>query len=81
MAGRRMHLLVTVEDGALAKMSDVVARLKKSGLTNVKRMDTIGIVSGEAVPSRVAAIRKVSGVRAVEESARIQLPSPDAPIQ
>ena len=77
----KKHLLVTIDDDALNDMPSVVARLKKAGLTKVKAMESIGIVSGDAAESKVAALGKVRGVRAVEEDARIQLPEPGDPIQ
>lgn len=81
MTAGKKHLLVTINDDALDKMERVVARLKKAGLTNIQTMDTIGIVYGDAAPLKVASLSKVSGVRAVEESAPIQLAPPDDPIQ
>jgi hypothetical protein len=81
MAVSKKHLLVTIDDASQAKMDKVVANLKKAGLTNIQQMKSIGIVSGEAAPSKIEALKKVPGVVAVEESSWIQLPPPDAPIQ
>ena len=81
MATRKMHLLVTLDDESIDKIDSVVANLRKAGLTKVKKMETIGIVSGEADPAKVEKLKKVQGVRAVEESAWMQLPPPDSPIQ
>jgi hypothetical protein len=77
----RRQLLITLDDDVLDAPDAVVARLKRAGLTDVTLMAAIGVVSGEAPASKVPALRSVKGVRAVEESARIQLPPPDAPIQ
>jgi hypothetical protein len=77
----KKHLLVTLDDASVERIDTVVASLKKAGLTNVKKMETIGIVSGEAAASAVAKLKKVEGVKAVEESEWTQLPSPDSPIQ
>ena len=81
MAAKKKHLLVTIDDASHARMDEVVRRLKAAGLSNVRPMESIGIVSGQAPEAKIAAIRKVRGVRAVEESAWIQLPPPDSPIQ
>ena len=81
MATSKKHLLVTLDDAYLDKGAQVVASLKKAGLTHVKHMETIGVVSGQAPSSTVTALRKVRGVRAVEESTWTQLPDPDAPVQ
>jgi hypothetical protein len=75
------QLLVTLDDEYLDKAARVVASLKKAGLTNVKHLDSVGVVTGEAPPSKIEALKKVRGVRAVEESAWVQLAPPDAPIQ
>ena len=81
MAVRKKHVVVTINDASLGKIGKVVAGLKKAGLTNIQQMKSIGIVSGQAAPTKVAALKKVRGVRAVEESTWTQLAPPDAPIQ
>jgi hypothetical protein len=81
MAVRKKHLLVTINDESLAKMGTVVASLKKAGLTNIQQLKSIGVVSGQAAATKVEALKKVRGVRAVEESTWMQLPPPDAPVQ
>ena len=81
MPVKRKPVLVTLDDEQADKPGGVIARLKKAGLTKLKHLESIGIVSGEAPASKIEAIRKVPGVRAVEEDAPIQLPPPDAPVQ
>jgi hypothetical protein len=81
MAVLKKHLLVTIDDASQAKMSKIVASLKKAGLTNIQQMKSIGIVSGQAAPAKIEALKKVRGVSAVEESTWMQLPPPDAPVQ
>lgn len=81
MAAQKKHLLVTIDDDSLNRIDSVVAKLKKAGLTKVKKMDTIGIVSGDADPASIEKLKKIQGVRAVEEDAWMQLPPPDSPIQ
>jgi hypothetical protein len=81
MTARKKHLLVTLDDESLGRIDEVVAKLKKAGLTKVKKMESIGIVSGDADAEAVEKLKTVQGVRAVEESTWIQLPPPDSPIQ
>jgi hypothetical protein len=81
MPASKKELLVTIDDDYVDKAATVVASLKKAGLTGVTLLEETGIVTGSAAPSKIAALRKVAGVRAVEESARIQLAPPDAPVQ
>ena len=81
MAARKKDLLVTIDDASLESIDTVIANLKRAGLTNVQKMESIGIVSGQAAPAKVEGLKKVEGVRAVEESAWMQLPPPDAPVQ
>lgn len=81
MAARKKPLLVTLDDAHVDKAGDVVASLKKAGLTDVEHLEAIGIVKGQAPPSKVEALRKVRGVKAVEEDAWMQLPAPDDPVQ
>ncbi len=80
-ASKKKPLLVTLDDEYVDKPASVIASLKKAGLSNLKHMQHVGVVSGQALPSKVAALRKIRGVRAVEEDRPIQLPSPDSPIQ
>ena len=81
MTAGKKHLLVTLDDAYVEKATQIVAKLKKAGLTHVQHLESIGVVSGQAPRSKIDGLRKIRGVRAVEESAWIQLPPPDAPVQ
>jgi hypothetical protein len=81
MTTDKKHVMVTIDDGYLEQAAEVVRKLKKAGLTNVQQLKTIGVVTGQALPSKIEAIKNIPGVRAVEDSAWIQLPPPDSPIQ
>jgi methylmalonyl-CoA mutase cobalamin-binding subunit len=81
MATSKKDLLVTLDEAYLDKASTVVAKLKKAGLTHVRYLKSVGVVSGQAPSSKIETLKKIRGVAAVEESARIQLEPPDAPVQ
>ena len=81
MPESRLQLLVTLGDAYLDRAAEVIAHLKKAGLDDVEHLESIGVVKGTAPQSKIAALRTVLGVQAVEESEWIQLPPPDEPIQ
>ena len=81
MPAAKKDLLITLDDAFVDKAATVVASLKRAGLSDVKHLETIGIVSGKATAAKLEALKKVQGVRAVEESTWTQLPPPDAPVQ
>lgn len=81
VAAERTHLLITLKDDYIRRSKSVATALKRAGLTNIKALASIGVVTGDAPASRLDDIREVPGVLAVEESTWTQLEPPDAPVQ
>jgi hypothetical protein len=76
-----VRVSVTVDDGHLPAIGDVVQQLRAQGMEVEQVLDGIGIVTGSA-PSEVRdALTAVEGVVSVDDELTHQLPPPDAPVQ
>ena len=60
------RIIVTVADGQLGSINTVADALRAAGMQVGGVQPTVGIISGEAAPSKMAALRNVPGVAAVE---------------
>lgn len=78
---RASNILVTLDDEAARRPSVIAKKIEAAGLRNMQVLGEIGIVTGEATPAVAEKIRALKGILHVEDSAEIQLPPPDAPIQ
>jgi hypothetical protein len=63
------------------RFDDVVSAAARAGLVVEEKMRDAGVVAGSVEPKRMAALREVTGVEAVERERTIQLPPPDSPVQ
>lgn len=73
------HVVVTLTDEAdLSRVSQALAR---AGLVAAEPLAELGMVMGEAPDACLAALRAVPGVRDVEASGEVSVPSPDSPLQ
>jgi len=72
---------VSVDQSQLDRFAEIVERVRRAGLKVDQQLDTIGVVTGSIDSRKVARLRKVEGVAAVEADLTIQLPHPDSPIQ
>lgn len=72
---------VSVDHLHLDRFSEIVRRARRAGLKVDQQLETIGVVTGSIDSGKVARLRKVEGVAAVEADSAIQLPDPDSPIQ
>ena len=77
----KTRLSVLVGDQHLARLPDVVRRLREAGLEVDQVLDAAGTVTGSIESSQMPALSQVDGVAAVEASHDYQLPPPDADIQ
>jgi hypothetical protein len=64
MAVERVN--ISVSDDCLPRLDDLVIRLETSGLRIEKVFAMTGVVSGTIDGDRIAALRRVEGVSAVE---------------
>jgi hypothetical protein len=76
-----INLSVTVTDTHLARIDEVAAALRGSGLRVGQVHRAIGIISESIPDSRRQSLETVAGVAAVETDTTFQLPPPDAPVQ
>ena len=79
--GRRLEIVVSVDDAHLGTIQQVVEALSELGMTVERRLDSIGVIGGVVDPRMVPAIEKVKGVDGVEFAREFQLPRPDSPVQ
>lgn len=61
------RVVVSVEQPALKQIKQVVAALESAGLKVDQVMPVLGIVTGAVDAAKVAALKKVMGVAAVEK--------------
>jgi hypothetical protein len=76
---KRVQVSLTIADGA--DLQQVANALGKAGLAVGEVMEGLGIITGEADETALAALRATRHVEAVEQSRRIKLPPKDSPIQ
>lgn len=76
-----IDVIVTVETTHLDALDALCSQLAVEGLANAQPLASAGLVIGCAPASRLAALRAVRGVAAVEASGPVQLAPPDSDIQ
>lgn len=77
----RRQVTVTVADSHAGELDAVAGRLARSGMKVDQVLSTLGIVTGTVEDEQIAAVRRLPGVRAVEQQTTFQLPPPDADVQ
>jgi hypothetical protein len=81
MAVPRQAVSVSVADEHLDRFSEVLDQLTKAGLNVEQSLPAIGVVTGSVDSSKLAALKKVKGVSAVEQQQSFQIAPPESPIQ
>jgi hypothetical protein len=77
----RRSVTVTVADPQAGAMEELATRLRQAGMEVDQLLGALGVITGSADESRLAAIEALPGVAAVEAQASFQLPPPDADVQ
>ncbi|WP_239405916.1 hypothetical protein [Frankia sp. Cj3] len=72
---------VTVSISTDADLEQVTAALRRTGLEISEIFEPLGTLAGRVPADRLAALRAVPGVEAVEPERRYQLPPPNSDIQ
>jgi hypothetical protein len=80
-AGPDVRVTVTVADSALADIEQLAGRLRRAGMAVDAVLGAIGIITGSVASARLASIRTLPGVAAVEEQTTFQIAPPDADVQ
>ena len=74
-------IVVLLSDLEPEAVRRAVAGLRKAGMSVSGVQGALGSVTGKVPRGKLAAINKVQGVSAVEESQDYQLPPPDSAVQ
>ncbi len=74
-----IEVAVTIRPGE--SVGEAARRLEAAGLEVEHRLEAIGSVTGRVAADRIAGLRAVAGVTAVETIAPIQIAPPDAEVQ
>lgn len=75
------RVTVTLADAGLARIDDVVERLKGEGMAVEQVLGSLGIIVGSVPAGRRAAITALADVAAVEGETTFELAPPDAEVQ
>lgn len=74
-------LLVSIADDALADFAAVVRECERAGLHVAETMDTIGVITGTIDAAKLDGLRRVRGVRDVEDAGTATIAPPESDVQ
>lgn len=74
-------VLIAVEDAHLDRLQELAAELKAAGMSIDRVSEVTGTITGSVSPARMAGLRRVRGVSAVEPEQVVRIPPPDADVQ
>jgi hypothetical protein len=77
----KQNVLISVEDRHMERMPAVVQELEQAGVEVHETLKSIGTITGAVEEAKVASLRDVDGVAAVEPERQASVPPPDSPIQ
>lgn len=80
-AAQRVQVSLSVEDAYRDQFSAVVERATDAGLHVDSALESIGVLTGTIDQAKVAGLRKVKGIAAVEGEREYQLPPPPSRVQ
>lgn len=77
-----MKLLIQLDPSELQFMDRVAERLSSLGLHIERKMDVLGVITGDAPQDRIAALKSVRGVKSLraEETFAVSPPNSRHPI-
>lgn len=75
----KKNFLVSID--RTAEMSEVARHLTGAGLSIDEKDDVFCLVTGSADANKLASLRKIPGVRHIEESRSYEAPERDAAVQ
>jgi hypothetical protein len=81
MSNVKVSIVVDDEHAKKAKLSRVVAALKRSGLHVHEILDAAGVVTGSVDEKKVASLRKLAGVANVELAGTVGIAPPESDVQ
>ncbi len=74
-------VVISVADGHLDRIDEVVARLREAGVQVEKVLRTVGVITGSVGETGVHSLGVLDGVGSVEQDRTVRLPPPDADVQ
>ncbi len=74
-------ITVTVSDDHVDDVDGVADRLRAAGMNVDQVLGAVGIITGSAPSKRRSALRRLTGVSAVEGEQTFQIAPPDAEVQ
>ncbi|WP_442771367.1 hypothetical protein [Zoogloea ramigera] len=80
-ASSPVEVVVTVDEAHLPQLAQIADKLAAKGLTIGASLAGIGMITGQARPDALPALRKVAGVAAVEQGGEAHIAPPDSEIQ
>lgn len=80
-SARSAAVVVTVADSHVDKLAELAQSLSSAGLTVDQILTASGIITGEASTASLARLRRMHGVKAVDESGAVRIAPPDAEVQ
>lgn len=75
------RITISVADGHLERIDEVVARLQEAGVAVEKVLRAVGVIVGSVEEAGMAALGVLDGVGSVEKDRTVQLPPPDSDVQ
>ncbi|MET0190870.1 MAG: hypothetical protein ABW212_17850 [Pseudonocardia sediminis] len=72
---------ISVADGHVDRIDEVVARLEAAGVQVEKVLRAVGVITGSCEESGMQALGVLDGVGSVEKDRTVQLPPPDSDVQ
>jgi hypothetical protein len=76
-----MELIVTVDESHFSRMEEIAETLRAKGLKDIQTLSGIGAITGRGRCDLVSALRRVSGVAAVETAGTVRIAPPESDIQ
>ncbi|MDN5914458.1 MAG: hypothetical protein L0I76_05015 [Pseudonocardia sp.] len=72
---------ISVADGYVDRIDEVVARLEEAGVRVEKVLRGVGVIIGSVEEAGMRALGALEGVGSVEKDRTVQLPPPDSDVQ
>ena len=77
----KLDVTVSIKNDHLPRFRELVEGMKKSGLDVERQLQSVGVVTGKIDANRVADLRALNGIGAVEEGREYQIAPPDSEVQ
>ena len=79
--GKKIQVVVAVDDQHMPKVGEVAQRCRKAGLQVDQALDAVGVITGSIPEDDLEKLSGVKGVASVEREQQYQLPPPGSDVQ